>query len=376
MQPEIHLMIIWQNGRHKERQITEDLGRKFDILGLYYIKWSNDLFSQNITRFYGQNLPSSSAKIVECGIGEFVLIVFRDTHPRYNPRYTTKGVKNVNVNIFDAKELYRYWTGGGSKVHATNNTAEVNHDLTLLLGLNAEDYLSSLDMESIPHIKHEQRDLMGSNGWKNINELLYVMNNCINYVILRNYEDMPQTVTLGAHSDVDILCDNPYNTRLVICGTKVFKDKSRVRTETIVSNEKLFFDIRYVGDNYYDATWEKSILDTRVMFNNSFYVPNKTNMFYSLLYHAVIQKNLVADDYKVKLTQYGSECGHALKDIEKTTLINILSQFLTETGYRIEEPKDISVGYYSERVGIRTSTKFKAKRLRFRIINKLRKTLG
>ena len=44
--------------------------------------------------------------------------------------------------MFDSKFMYREWTGGGHKIHCTNSIDETNHDLTLLLDKNAEDYLN------------------------------------------------------------------------------------------------------------------------------------------------------------------------------------------------------------------------------------------
>ena len=140
MTPEIHLFIIWEKGRVKEKQILTDMLSRFNVLHIEEICWSDALFSRNLTRFYGENLPSSSEKIVHCGSGPFLLIVVKDESPLYKYRKTTKGTQEVNVNIFDAKELYRYWTGGGHKIHATNSQKEVNHDLTLLTGSNAIDF--------------------------------------------------------------------------------------------------------------------------------------------------------------------------------------------------------------------------------------------
>ena len=38
------------------------------------------------------------------------------------------------------KEKFRDLTGGGHKIHSTNSPLETNHDLTLLLGINYNDY--------------------------------------------------------------------------------------------------------------------------------------------------------------------------------------------------------------------------------------------
>ena len=141
---EIHLFILWENARYKEKEILEDIKQNFNIIGLYNISWSNDKVAENFTRFYGTFLPKNSGKEIHCGRGDFLLVIVEDENPIYEERNTSHGPEIVNINMFDKKEYYRELTGGGHKIHATNSQEETNHDLTLLLGVNIEDYLNQL----------------------------------------------------------------------------------------------------------------------------------------------------------------------------------------------------------------------------------------
>ena len=141
MKPEIHLFILWEKARFMQTEILDDINKNFKILHIHEIMWDREYFSSNLTRFYGEKLPKNSQKERSCGTGAFLLVVVIDYNPIYRIRQTSKGASIVNVNMFDSKEMYRKWTGGGHLIHGTNSVEESSHDLTMLIGLNPKDYL-------------------------------------------------------------------------------------------------------------------------------------------------------------------------------------------------------------------------------------------
>ena len=141
---ELHLIIIWENGRFKEKEIINSISEKFELVEKYKVNWNKNLFGKNLTTFYGTNLPPKSEKEKHVGKGEFLLVTFYDYEPKYDYVKTSRGLERVNVNIFSCKEKFRALTGGGHKIHSTNSPIETNHDLTLLLGINYNDYEKSL----------------------------------------------------------------------------------------------------------------------------------------------------------------------------------------------------------------------------------------
>ena len=110
-----------------------------------------------------------------CGKGEFLLIIFYDNDPKYGYVETSRGTERVNTNIFACKEKFRDLTGGGHKIHSTNSPLETNHDLTLLLGINYNDYEISLknkldkNIENENIIKNIPNNIIGVNGWESLN---------------------------------------------------------------------------------------------------------------------------------------------------------------------------------------------------------------
>ena len=88
---EIHLFIIWEKARYKEEEIISDISKKFFIKSVFEINWKKENFSQNLSRLYGENLRDISSKVLNCGVGPFLLIIVEDKEPVYLERQTLSG---------------------------------------------------------------------------------------------------------------------------------------------------------------------------------------------------------------------------------------------------------------------------------------------
>lgn len=341
MREEVHLFIIWENARNKQKEILEDINSNFEIIKIYEMEWSKEKFSEDLSRFYGTNLPNGSHKEKHCGTGKFVLIIVKDKKPIYEERMTSKGTQIVNINMFDKKEEYRELTGGGHKVHATNNETETNHDLTLLLGKNIEDYLKENSKKWNGKIEEKKQDLIGNNGWKNAKEMFYALNNCTKYAILRNYEVLPEEIYINEHNDIDLICESKEDVTYILNAEPVHKEEYRVQYKAKVENKIAYFDLRYIGDNYYDEKMEKNILNNRVYNEKGFFTLDKENYFYSLLYHALIQKLDFSEDYRKRLINMNIENIKETASLEE--FINILKKWMIANEYIMLKPNDESV---------------------------------
>lgn len=341
MKEELHLFIIWENARDKQEEIIKDIKSKFKIINIYEINWDKEKFSNNLSRFYGTNLPKGSGKEEHCGNGKFLLIILKDLNPQYIERVTSKGSKIVNVNIFDKKEQYRKMTGGGHKIHATNDEKETNHDLTLLIGKNIKDYLKENSTEWDGQIKNIETNLIGCDGWKTVEEMFYVLNNCTNYAILRNYESLPNEIYENEHNDIDLICENMEDTAYILNALPVFEEDYRVHYKTNVENKITYFDLRHIGDKYYYEQIEKDILNEKVYNEKGFYTLSKENYFYTLLYHALIQKTNFKEDYKEKLMKM--KIADVNMETSNEEYSKILKRWMIKKEYIIEEPIDKSV---------------------------------
>lgn len=352
MDHEIHLFILWDKSSPKWDDIVADLDNKFTILQVWKVQWTRRKFSQNLTRFYGTTLPSANQKEKHCGNGSFLAIVVKDTFPVYEERKTSRGNAVVNVNIFDAKQSYREWTGGGHKVHATNNIKETEHDLALLVNHSYEEFITA-DAWSGEVMEYNQ-DLVGHDGWWSLEQFFQVLNRTINYVVLRNYEKLPEEWTINNHRDIDLLTDDYQKLVLIANGRKVFNKSFRVHYKVKIAGEDVFFDFRFVGDNYYDQNWQERMLYHSIFYEKGFYVLEENDYFYSLLYHALVHKRKLAPDYQEKLLRLGKELNIYITEEncnDPECLKILLDSFMEKNNYCYTKPKDRTVYFNRKLVG-------------------------
>ena len=330
---ELHLFIIWQKGRYKEPEILNDIAKNFTLLRKYAITWNPELVSSNFTRFYGVNLPPNSGKEIECGTGEFLLCVVRDENPIYDERLTSHGLEIVNVNMFDAEDRYRAWTGGGHKIHGTNSEKETNHDLTLLIGKNVEDFLSenvnSITLETL------QRDIEGAQGWESLEHMFYVLNNTVSYVVLRG---LMESSVPPLYVDTDILTTDYENFRTIVNGVPAISNV-RPKSEIHIGENMYYIDVWDACRKYYDPLWVNQMLSTAVL-RDGMRVLNEENDLYCLLYHCLTNKGYFDEKYTEKFQEYRKKF-----HIKEDDWAKVLVDWLAKHHYEILEHTDPSAKF-------------------------------
>jgi len=150
------------------------------------------------------------------------------------------------------------------------------------------------------------------------------------YLILRNFEGLPDNAILGEHGDIDLLVyDLDHWIELFPTAICVFPHP-RVRFKIPIGDGYMFFDVRYVGDDYYPRGFENLILNNRTWNENGFFTPNKQDHLVALVYHAVHHK-----------------CGNTYPDILGNATVEELLDVLQKTGIGWTQPTDKSVGAYN-----------------------------
>ena len=354
----LHLMIIWSKAQSYKDYILDDLQKEFRLMKVFRCQWEKEKFLDNFFVFYSHfqchRERNDYRRILEnkvnvCGDGEFTAIILRDDHPRFEERETSGGVRVVNTRVFDKKYAYRDMVGGGHRIHSSDDAWETNKDLTILFGMNTEDFCERFHLTS--SLEEEQlkeeiwaHNCLGVGGYKSISELFYVLNNTIKYVVLRNHEVLPEEYTVEGHGDIDLLVENKNYAAYLTLARPVFKESYRVYHIINIAGKEVPFDFRYVQDNYYSPKWEQDILKSRVLQKGLFYVPSPEHQFYTLLYHAYIQKWEVKPDYIPKLTCYGKQIGVDYKD-SPDLAVELLDAFMLPRNYEYIRPNDKSVIY-------------------------------
>jgi len=380
---ELHLIIIWENGRYKEKEIVNSISKKFELVEKYKVNWNKKLFGKSLTTFYGTNLPPNSDKEKHCGNGEFLLITFYDNDPKYDYVKTSRGKERVNVNIFSCKEKFRDLTGGGHKIHSTNSPLETNHDLTLLLGINYNDYELSLKEKFNSNKKNENiiknvpDKIIGVNGWESLEQLFYIMNSSLDYVVMRNFEYLPENRFSVEHGDIDFLVNNLDQAVFITNAQKLYKKRYKIN----VAGKDVLIDFEYVGDGSYDEKWQKKILEKKILLKKSFYVPDLEDYFYSLIYHILVHKTYIEIDYPEKIKDiYKKFSFYDSNRCNFDNYLKFLEKFLSINSYQITKPRDPSF-FFDEKIlnykkDIESLSKIKLKNIKPYLVNEWKNSSG
>ena len=335
---ETQLIVLWEFARCEELRIVDDIRTRFSIVHDEILNWPDDPVAC-FGRFYGANLPDANGKVRHCGGGAFRMLIVTDPHPAYGLRETSRGLERVNLNLFDAKIRYREWTGGGHKVHTTNSVAEAERDIFLLTGHTASEWAQGRpDGDSVV--------LPGQAGWKSLREIFAFLDRLLPYAVLRNAETLPDAFDPTVHGDIDLLVENAEATASLLGARKVYPEPHRVHYEVTVAGQPVRFDFRFIGDDYYDAAWERRMLERRVS-AKGVWLLHPEDAFFALVYHALFQKREIARDYVAKAAALAAAAGLAWTDYADALLQ--LEGFLAREDYGKPRPVDASV-YWNTRL--------------------------
>lgn len=327
---DVGLLVIWPNHLHNFDKIIEELSNKFKILECYDIEWNKKNLFHNFYRFYGDRLATSSIKEKTISGSVLRLIIFEDSEPKYEFRTTARGIEKVNSNFFDMKKKFRKKFNTRFGIHGSNDEAETNRDLCLLLGINLKDYKAQNINNWNGDIIYEKRDIAGINGWNSFEEFFYFINAVEPYVILRNEDTI---FNLPEGEDIDFLVHDPAKFAYFTNAKKLSKGTQRVNYEIVVKNKKIRVDFRYIGDGYFDSYWQRDCMQKRRLSKNNIYVMDDENAYYTLAYHAFIHKR----EFPKKYLEYFNMSLDELK--------NKLYEFMYQNGYKMVEPRDVTLNF-------------------------------
>lgn len=368
---------LWQDARPFLEEIRKVLKNRFEILLETEIVWTEKNFHSNAQRIYEVPITKENQNITESihgkkiGGNAFILFVIKDKNPFYTHAQSVSGkIEMTNLNIVNVKYTIRDWifkkTGKKYGVHSTNNIFEFYFQVPLLLGIKRFEKLINGEKIEEPKI---EKDLEGANGWESYKELFSILNLTCNYLVQRGFEDLPSS---NPEKDIDFLSDN-YQRLASALGAKQNLNKP-YKAQIIVDNEIVSLDIRYVGDKYYDPVWASKMLKNKVL-KNSIYIPRKDDYFFSLLYHAKIQKPQVKQKYILVLENLAEQMHfnwYKTKYLNDNAIIGkAMKGFFDANGYFYEDPIDKGVYKNQEIIKNLPSHKIVEKRKFVKIKSKL-----
>lgn len=133
---------------------------------------------------------------------------------------------------------------------------------------------------------------------KSIQQFFSFMNDIsFPYVVLRNFDKLPYDIVLGEHSDLDLLVMDYDHFFEVFPEARAMYELPRVRVRMPIADSVIYIDLRHIGDDYYPADFERSILACREWNERGFFTPDYAHHTAALAYHAVHHKGAVAPEY-------------------------------------------------------------------------------
>lgn len=183
------------------------------------------------------------------------------------------------------------------------------------------------------------------NSYTSIKEVVELLNKeHVKYVILRNYQNLlDDLIYEGGHEDIDFLVEN---TSEVVGLLNAIPNKNKedgTHYHIFVKGNRVNLDLRHIGDGYYCEEWQKNMINTRVV-HNGFFVMNNENYYYSLCYHAILQKKNLSSEYLLRLNEMAK--GLSLPDDyfgNESNLLKGLLSYMKTNGYRFSYTEDPSI---------------------------------
>lgn len=152
------------------------------------------------------------------------------------------------------------------------------------------------------------------------------------YVVLRNWEKLPYDISLGEHSDLDLLVYDYSHWKEIFPKAVSEYPYPRVRHKLSIDDSFIYVDVRHIGDGYYPEDFEKAILETREWNEKGFWTPNPVHHRIALAYHIVHHKNYLSPSY--------------YRFVGKASIDDMLDS-LKESTIGWTKPNDKSVGAYN-----------------------------
>jgi hypothetical protein len=174
-------------------------------------------------------------------------------------------------------------------------------------------------------------------NWESLFDFFNVLNSNVEYVVLRNYEDFLEGKFNVEHPDIDVLCRD--SEEFIRHAKSISRSKNKndlIHQKVLIQDKFVALDVRYVGDGYYDESWEEDMINKRVLLNDFCYVLDDENYYFSLLYHALVQKWELSKDYQIRLEHMAN---HLLKEVNCSPYsLDLLQSYMRKKGYLFTYP--------------------------------------
>ena len=204
----------------------------------------------------------------------------------------------------------------------------------IILSYNSEQYEAIYELIYSKE-KEIRTTILGGDYWESLSVLFKTLNNHCNWAILRNFEDLNDDYYFNKGEDIDIICDNMDLFIAISNAKKRQEDLGRCSYFIKIKNQKVFFDIREVGDKYFDPVWGINMLNNK-KYQGFIPVLSDKDYFFSLLYHSKLQKFKIKHEYVKRLDFLAKKINLKLPNefiYDDEIASKLLNSFMSTYGY-------------------------------------------
>jgi len=333
-EPEVGLAVVWAADQKARDRVLHEARTLAGVRRVQVVRWTPALVAANCERFHRPALRP----------------------PEHGGEAAPLLVLTLDRPAAGAATALRASAARGASVYESASGAAAARDLMLLLGVDPGTQLRG---GTDGRVEEVHRDLTGATGWSSGGELFHVLNHTVRYVVLRNFEEMPGSLHVDTHADVDVLSDDYPEMARILNARRHVRCIPRAGGPHWVSiaGTDVWFDLRFVGDGYYDSRWARALLDRRVWNANGFFTPCPEDYFESLAYHTVVHKRAFAADYGPRLAALARAMGRSSEEAEAlhdpVRVKGEVDAILARRGFRYCRPRDVNVFYNFEAIGHR-----------------------
>ena len=170
---------------------------------------------------------------------------------------------------------------------------------------------------------------------------------CFQYVVLHSHEEVNEGLL---STDVDILVNDYFMFKAITGARSNSKTKMREmdngpNTQNTLGG-KWRFNVRYVGDRYYDTAWQLRMLQLRVRSSpGGVWIQEPVSYAMSLLYHSNVHKSPTAT---ISPSSWNTihQTLPLLTEIRSLRSRTALQTYMTAHGYNVTKPHDINVQFH------------------------------
>ena len=330
---DLRILVIWNSKNQKliERKIEHNK----NLLIIDKIKLRKNFYTDIckdriywIDQFYNKKISKNTNKLKN----NIFVYVIKSINPifKLNKMIFTNKNRVVDHKIFIFKRKIR--KNKLNLIHISDNFEESKRN-AIFFSKTKRDYPAQYFFRT-QNIFDSKKDF-----FKHLNKF-----NKLKYVILRNQNSDKE--------DIDILV-NDYFLFKRISDCHSYKKKNldflsnsgdpvddsgfKVSNYIKIKEKIVKLDVRYLGDGYFDTSWQNKILSERKFFKG-YYIPNKENFIYSILYHVVYHKGFIDEKYINFIKK-----NFKLKIINFMKIVYIINEYLKLKKYKVTRPLDLTI---------------------------------